>query len=85
MALMVAHPAAYPWSSDHWHAGGTADPLPTDHALYQRLGHTAAERQATYRARCETEMAPPVLEGLDCMAFLKQRVTLERAQTHTHL
>lgn len=44
-AAMVAHPAAYPWSSDHWHAGGTPDPLLTDHDLYRRLGHTPAERQ----------------------------------------
>jgi putative transposase len=37
-AVMVAHPAAYPWSSYHWHAGGTSDPLLTDHDLYRPPG-----------------------------------------------
>lgn len=63
-AAMVPHPAAYPWSSYHWHAGGTADPLLTEHDLYVRLGHTAAERQAAYRTLFETEMAPPVLQEI---------------------
>ena len=63
-AAMVAHPAASSWSSYHWHAGGTSDPLLTDHDLYRRLGQTAAERQAAYRALFETEMASPVLQEI---------------------
>jgi putative transposase len=63
-AAMGAHPAAYPWSSSHWHACGTPDPLRTDHALYRRLGHTPAERQVAYRALCETDLAPPVVQEM---------------------
>jgi putative transposase len=72
-AAMVAHPAAYPWSSYHWHACGTPDPLLTDHALYRRLGHTPAERQVAYRALCETALAPPVVQEM-CATVHQGRV-----------
>ena len=46
---MVAGPGDYPWSSYCAHTEGVADPVVTDHALYEALGATAAERQAAYR------------------------------------
>ena len=47
-ANMVAHPAAYPWSSYRANAEGQADALLTPHLLYRRLGAEARERQAAY-------------------------------------
>jgi putative transposase len=49
-AGMVAHPSEYPYSSYPHNAKGKAEPLVQPHALYQRLGGTAEERQAAYRA-----------------------------------
>ena len=47
-ADMVAHPAAYPWSSYRANAEGKADALLTPHLLYRRLGANGGERQAAY-------------------------------------
>jgi putative transposase len=48
-ACMVPQPAAYPWSSYHWHALGHPDLVVTDHALYRRLG--AHPRSGNRRTR----------------------------------
>jgi putative transposase len=40
----------YRWSSYRHHAGLSADPLVTDHALYWALGNTPFERELAYRS-----------------------------------
>ncbi|HEY9043689.1 MAG TPA: transposase [Rheinheimera sp.] len=47
-ALMVDHPAAYPWSSFHANALGKAIQLWQPHASYLALGSSEAERQQAY-------------------------------------
>jgi len=47
-AGIAADPAAYPWSSHPYYALGRANGLVTEHAVYQRLGSTPAERRAAY-------------------------------------
>ncbi|MDZ7784728.1 MAG: transposase [Halioglobus sp.] len=49
-AGIVSHAAEYPWSSYQFNALGKPIQLLTPHALYLRLGRTAAERQDTYRS-----------------------------------
>lgn len=49
-AALVAHPAAYRWSSYHANALGREDALVTPHPFYFALGRTGASRQAAYRA-----------------------------------
>lgn len=63
-AEMVAHPREYPWSSYHFHAAGSADPLLTPHTLYQELGRTAAERHKAYRALFRHHLSEETLEAI---------------------
>lgn len=55
-AGMVDDPADYRWSSYRANAGGDHDPLVTPHDLYTRIGATARERQAAYRAMCAVDV-----------------------------
>ncbi|SFV02811.1 transposase [Pseudoduganella namucuonensis] len=48
-AGMVDFPAQYRWSSYRCNAEGKADALVRPHAVYQRLGKDARERQQAYR------------------------------------
>ena len=63
-AGMVAHPRAYRWSSHAANAGGVADPLLTEHALYRALGATPAERRHDYRALFRAALEPAFVEAL---------------------
>ena len=49
-ARMAAHPREYRWSSYRAHAEGKDDALAHWHPLFNRLGTSATERQANYRA-----------------------------------
>jgi putative transposase len=49
-AGMAKHPRDYPRSSYRAHAMGAADALVSRHALFKRLGRSAAEQQKEYRA-----------------------------------
>jgi len=49
-AGMVDHPAAYFWSSHAHYASGRANPLITEHWIYQGLGTTRDERQTAFRS-----------------------------------
>ena len=48
-ALMVDHPAEYPWSSYQTNALGVSSDLITPHEQYLRLGRLPASRRATYQ------------------------------------
>jgi putative transposase len=48
-AGMVAHPAAYRWSSYRANARGESDALVRPHPLFTALGADGASRQAAYR------------------------------------
>ncbi len=61
---MVGHPSEYPWSSYRYNALGKPDQLVTPHLEYRRLGKTAAERQAAYRALFKTRIAEKTLEEI---------------------
>jgi len=63
-AGMVAAAGDYRWSSHRWHAAGAADPLITDHPLYDALGATLAERQAAYRRLYGAPLELPVIDEL---------------------
>jgi len=60
-AAMVAHPAAYRWSSYRANAEGLGDPLLTPHEEYRRLGRDGAERRERYRALFEAHLDPQTL------------------------
>jgi putative transposase len=47
-ANLAPAPLDYPWSSHAHHAGGRADALVTDHALYWALGNTPFQREAAW-------------------------------------
>ncbi len=55
-AAVVKHPADYIWSSYRHHALGAADRVVTEHALFNALGATPAERAEAYRALFRTEL-----------------------------
>lgn len=48
-AGMTASPDEYRWSSYGWHGWGQANPLITDHALYDALGVEELARRRAYR------------------------------------
>ena len=56
-ARMCAGPGDYPWSSYRSHAGGEADPLLSDHALYLALGVDAKARAESYRGLFDRALA----------------------------
>lgn len=49
-AKLASRPEMYPWSSVHFHAQGTPNPLLEEDPAYASLGETAAQRQGAYRA-----------------------------------
>lgn len=49
-AGMVAVLEEYRWSSYRWHGWGRADPLISDHVLYQGLAVDELDRRRAYRA-----------------------------------
>ena len=61
---MVRHPREYLWSSYHFQAEGKAEPWLTPHALYQRLGRTAAERQKAYRELFRHKLSGETLDAI---------------------
>ena len=63
-AVMVNHPRDYPWSSYHFNALGEVDLLVTPHAEYTKMGKTAEEKQAAYRALFRHHIGERKLEEL---------------------
>lgn len=63
-ARIAAHPRDYPWSSYGAHALGAADAVVSNHPLYRRLGHSAADRQTEYRALFRTKLDAGFLDAL---------------------
>ncbi|WP_239190712.1 hypothetical protein [Candidatus Nitrotoga sp. HW29] len=55
-AGMMTHPGDYPWSSYRANGRGNADGLIVPHELYQNLGRTNEERQATYWQLCQAQL-----------------------------
>ena len=49
-AGLAQRPETYPWSSMHFHAQGTPNPLLDEDPAYLSLGETGAQRQGAYRA-----------------------------------
>lgn len=60
-AGMVAVPEEYRWSSYRWHGWGQADPLISDHALYQGLATDELGRQCAYRALFADYLEPDAI------------------------
>jgi putative transposase len=56
-AGMVAFPGNYRWSSYRCNAEGRGDGMVTPHALYRRLGMTAAQRQQAYQRLFDEPLA----------------------------
>jgi putative transposase len=63
-AGIVQRPEQFPWSSYRHHAGISADPAITDHALYWSLGNTPFERQAGYMRLFEQEAGVAELDRI---------------------
>ena len=63
-AGLVSAPEEYPWSSARTHICGQPDPVVIDHALYLRLGATAAGRQQAWGAICHVVVSDPELAAI---------------------
>ena len=63
-AAMVAHPAAYHWSSYGANAVGTRSSLVAMHEEYRRLGDSPAARQEAYRALFDSYIDPAVIAAI---------------------
>lgn len=63
-ASMVHHPADYRWSSYRINAQGEISPLIQPHEIYQSLGLSDAERQASYRELFRFELEPGVVDTI---------------------
>jgi putative transposase len=63
-AGMVEEPSDYRWSSYGANALGKYDKLCTPHSLYKRIGRSAEERQAGYRALFEKEITEAELDAI---------------------
>jgi putative transposase len=61
-AGMVAHPAAYRWSSYTTNAQGQVDPIVTLHAEIHELGASPTERRAGYRELFRYHLAEGLVE-----------------------
>lgn len=57
-ARMVRHPRHHRWSSYRAHAEGKDDALAGFHPVFRRLGRSAADRQAGYRALFKEDLDP---------------------------
>jgi putative transposase len=60
-AGLVAHPAAYRWSSHEHYAAGKLDGLITEHERFSGLGRDREERQAAFRELFENDIDPETL------------------------
>jgi putative transposase len=60
-AGLVAHPAAYRWSSHEYYAAGKTDSLITEHVGFSGLGRDREQRQAAFRELFEIEIDPETL------------------------
>ena len=63
-AGMVAHPAAYPWSSYRYNALGHVDKLLVPHQEYRRLGKAQEERRSFYRQLFRIRIAEKTLDEI---------------------
>ncbi len=63
-AGMASRPGDYPYSSYVGNALGAQDPLLTPHALYRRLGKTAAEIRRAYRALFRRRLEEAALKDI---------------------
>ncbi len=63
-AEMVEHPAEYRWSSYRSNAQGEEDMLLTPHFIYEKLGLTAAARQASYRELFRYNLEPGLVDEI---------------------
>ncbi|MGB5497232.1 MAG: transposase [Sedimenticolaceae bacterium] len=63
-AGMVDDPGEYRWSSYRANAQGAADEVLCLHDEYRRLGPTAGERQAAYRALFRNQLEPGAIMGI---------------------
>jgi putative transposase len=63
-AGLVAHPAAYPWSSHPHYSGGRERELITEHPVYRQLGATAAHRRAAYLELFEHALDEEIVERI---------------------
>lgn len=63
-AALVDDPANYRWSSHRYYALGKADPLVSEHALFERLAQTSPERRSAFRALFYQPLAADVLERI---------------------
>lgn len=61
---MVEHPSEYPWSSYRCNALGEQDLLVVAHREYRRLGKTAEQRQAAYRALFRAQISEKTLDEI---------------------
>jgi hypothetical protein len=60
---MVDHPRAHRWSSYRAHAGGAADALLSEHAIYRALVHGGAALRKAYRALFRGALDGEFVEG----------------------
>jgi putative transposase len=63
-AGMVLNPADYPWSSYPRNAWGVPDDLITESRAYEGLGRQPVDRQAAYRALCDTQLDDQTLDTI---------------------
>ena len=63
-AKMVAHPAAYPWSSYRSNAAGSPDPFMTPHAAYLAMGADSEERARVYQMLFELSLGDGAIDAL---------------------
>jgi putative transposase len=63
-AAMVEDPAHYRWTSYRANGLGMADNRITPHPLYQALGRSDKERQATYRALFRAQLDQPAIDDI---------------------
>jgi putative transposase len=63
-AGMVAFPGTYPWSSYRHNGIGKTIRLITEHALYQRLGETRADRMLAYRLLFDNELPSSLVDNI---------------------
>lgn len=63
-AGMVNDPAAYRWTSYRWHGLGEANPLITDHPLYDGIASAAQARRAAYRGLFRAQLDQAAVDGI---------------------
>jgi putative transposase len=63
-AGIVSNPGEYVWSSYHFNAFGTPDPLLTPHEFYLRLGLSVKDRQTCWAKMCDAGLSTEELDQL---------------------